>query len=161
VRALLRVRRFGRRRSATERSEPRAAKRCVDCHGLLQDALDHRVALDASTQQQGDAQMAVTVFDVRARNRVLDPDACVVGHLARWLRYSDERASPRTIERFTGRPGGDVGGVPRRAGLAQDARRWPTEVARGLWRRRLGGHGAEHAGDGAHPSLNSWVCMQT
>jgi phytoene dehydrogenase-like protein len=42
-------------------------------------------------------------------------------------------ASPRTFERFTGRPGGFVGGVPRRVGLSQYARLWPMEVERGLW----------------------------
>ncbi|MFO0563705.1 MAG: NAD(P)/FAD-dependent oxidoreductase [Polyangiales bacterium] len=45
----------------------------------------------------------------------------------------EETASPRTFERFTGRAGGFVGGVPRRVGLAQYARLWPTEVDRGLW----------------------------
>lgn len=45
----------------------------------------------------------------------------------------DESASPRTFERFTGRPGGYVGGVPRRVGLAQYARLWPEEIDRGLW----------------------------
>jgi phytoene dehydrogenase-like protein len=45
----------------------------------------------------------------------------------------EETASPRTFERFTGRGGGFVGGIPRRAGLAQYARLWPTEVDRGLW----------------------------
>ncbi|MBL8683198.1 MAG: FAD-dependent oxidoreductase [Myxococcales bacterium] len=45
----------------------------------------------------------------------------------------EETASPRTFERFTGRPGGYVGGVPRRVGLAQYGRLWPTELERGLW----------------------------
>ncbi len=42
-------------------------------------------------------------------------------------------ASPRTFERYTGRPGGLVGGVPRRAGLHNYAGAWPGPVAPGLW----------------------------
>lgn len=42
-------------------------------------------------------------------------------------------ASPRTFERFTFRPGGLVGGVPRVAGLANYRGLAPTEVRDGLW----------------------------
>jgi phytoene dehydrogenase-like protein len=42
-------------------------------------------------------------------------------------------ASPRTFERYTGRPGGLVGGVPRRAGLHNYAGAWPRPLAPGLW----------------------------
>lgn len=42
-------------------------------------------------------------------------------------------ASPRTFERFTGRPGGFVGGVPRTAGLAAYRELGPRRVAPGLW----------------------------
>ncbi|MBL8899817.1 MAG: NAD(P)-binding protein [Planctomycetes bacterium] len=46
---------------------------------------------------------------------------------------SELSASPRTFERFTGRGGGWVGGVPRRAGLSAYAElrppRWPRGVA--------------------------------
>ncbi len=42
-------------------------------------------------------------------------------------------ASPRTFERFTGRPLGYVGGVPRRAGLHNYERLGPTEVLQGLF----------------------------
>lgn len=41
--------------------------------------------------------------------------------------------SPRTFERFTGRPGGFVGGVPRRAGLHNYTTLSPTTVAEGLY----------------------------
>lgn len=42
-------------------------------------------------------------------------------------------ASPRTFERYTGRTGGLVGGVPRRAGLHNYAGAWPGPIAPGLW----------------------------
>jgi phytoene dehydrogenase-like protein len=42
-------------------------------------------------------------------------------------------ASPRTFQRFTRRPGGLVGGVPRRVGLAQYLDLWPRPVAPGLY----------------------------
>lgn len=42
-------------------------------------------------------------------------------------------ASPRTWQRFTRRPEGLVGGVPRRAGLANYRGIWPRPVQRGLW----------------------------
>jgi phytoene dehydrogenase-like protein len=42
-------------------------------------------------------------------------------------------ASPRTFERYTRRPGGLVGGVPRRAGLHNYRDAWPRPVAPGLW----------------------------
>ena len=41
-------------------------------------------------------------------------------------------ASPRTFERWTRRPLGFVGGVPRRAGLRQYARLAPPQPADGL-----------------------------
>jgi len=42
-------------------------------------------------------------------------------------------ASPRTFARFTGRPDGFVGGVPRRAGLSNYRHLWPAPVAPGLY----------------------------
>ncbi len=42
-------------------------------------------------------------------------------------------ASPRTFARFVGRPGGYVGGVPRRRGLANYAGMNPSPVRPGLW----------------------------
>lgn len=44
-----------------------------------------------------------------------------------------ETASPRTFERFTRRPGGAVGGIPRRAGLDHYLHLGPHEAARDLW----------------------------
>ena len=41
--------------------------------------------------------------------------------------------SPRTFERFTGRDGGAVGGVPRRAGLHHYTGMSPRPVLEGLW----------------------------
>jgi len=42
-------------------------------------------------------------------------------------------ASPRTFERFTRRPHGYVGGIPRRAGWQNYRGLWPRPVAPGLW----------------------------
>ncbi|MBZ4415665.1 NAD(P)/FAD-dependent oxidoreductase [Myxococcus sp. RHSTA-1-4] len=42
-------------------------------------------------------------------------------------------ASPRTYQRFTQREGGAVGGVPRRAGLANYRNLGPMQVMDGLW----------------------------
>jgi phytoene dehydrogenase-like protein len=42
-------------------------------------------------------------------------------------------ASPRTFERFTLRPGGLVGGIPRRAGLGQYTQLGPFEAEDRLW----------------------------
>lgn len=42
-------------------------------------------------------------------------------------------ASPRTWQRFTGRPGGAVGGVPRRVGLHNYRGLWPAPLLPGLW----------------------------
>lgn len=42
-------------------------------------------------------------------------------------------ASPRTWQRFTGRPAGKVGGAPRRAGLHNYAALGPQQPAPGLW----------------------------
>jgi phytoene dehydrogenase-like protein len=45
----------------------------------------------------------------------------------------DLTASPRTFQRFTGRDFGYVGGIPRRAGLANYRRLGPTAVLPGLY----------------------------
>jgi len=42
-------------------------------------------------------------------------------------------ASPRTFARFVGRPSGAVGGLPRRAGLANYAGIGPSEVLDRIW----------------------------
>ena len=42
-------------------------------------------------------------------------------------------ASPRTFERFTGRAGGAVGGIPRRAGLGHYVSAWPRAVVPGVY----------------------------
>jgi phytoene dehydrogenase-like protein len=42
-------------------------------------------------------------------------------------------ASPRTFERFTGRPDGFVGGIPRRAGLSNYRRLSPSSIIDGLY----------------------------
>jgi phytoene dehydrogenase-like protein len=51
-----------------------------------------------------------------------------------WARVRRElTASPRTFARFTGRPRGWVGGVPRRAGLGHYLDAWPRPLAPGLY----------------------------
>lgn len=42
-------------------------------------------------------------------------------------------ASPRTFQRFTGRSGGAVGGIPRRIGLGQYLTAFPRAILPGLW----------------------------
>ena len=42
-------------------------------------------------------------------------------------------ASPRTFARFVGRPGGTVGGLPRRVGLSSYSGIGPSQVLQGLW----------------------------
>ncbi|MBL8604346.1 MAG: NAD(P)-binding protein [Myxococcales bacterium] len=65
--------------------------------------------------------------------------AAMRGSLARHLPDLDGAVvhslpgSPRTFERFTGRPGGYVGGIPRRAGLASYRGLGPCESEPGLW----------------------------
>jgi phytoene dehydrogenase-like protein len=48
-------------------------------------------------------------------------------------RRSVMTGSPRTFERFTGRRGGFVGGIPRRHGLANYRDMWPGPIADGLY----------------------------
>ncbi len=59
--------------------------------------------------------------------------ALAPAELGRDLRSLTLTASPRTFARFTGRPFGYVGGVPRRAGLRNYRDLLPAEVARDLW----------------------------
>jgi phytoene dehydrogenase-like protein len=44
-----------------------------------------------------------------------------------------QTASPRTWQRFTGRPGGAVGGIPKRAGLHNYQDLWPRPLLPGLY----------------------------
>ena len=50
-----------------------------------------------------------------------------------WQPHQLETASPRTFQRFTSRPTGLVGGIPRRAGLHHYRRLGPQEVGPNLW----------------------------
>ena len=61
--------------------------------------------------------------------------AALDAHAPEWVEdvVHEMTASPRTFERFTGRPAGSVGGVPRRAGLAHYATLSPRPVAPGVW----------------------------
>jgi phytoene dehydrogenase-like protein len=62
-------------------------------------------------------------------------DRCVATLLPRWWDGLTRRmtASPRTFARFTMRPGGFVGGIPRRAGLANYENLGPLELERNLF----------------------------
>lgn len=56
-------------------------------------------------------------------------------HCPEWAEgiYFAMSASPRTFERFTGRPMGFVGGIPRTAGFKQYLQMKPKEVLKGLY----------------------------
>ena len=62
---------------------------------------------------------------MRATLEALAPEWCELRH--------EMTASPRTFERFTGRFGGYVGGIPRRAGLSNYRQLSPRPFAGGLW----------------------------
>lgn len=106
-------------RDETERAG--VGKRTATCSTHV-----HATKLRAMTdaQQRGYTERVQAAMRETMRARASD----VYARVAR-----EETASPRTFERFTGRPGGYVGGVPRRVGLAQYGRLWPTELERGLW----------------------------
>lgn len=57
-------------------------------------------------------------------------------------------ASPRTFQRFTGRKGGLVGGVPRVAGLHNYRGLWPRPASPGLWL----------VGDSVFPGQSALAC---
>lgn len=59
-----------------------------------------------------------------------------------------ETASPRTFARFTARPGGAVGGIPRRAGISAWKGLAPRPFARGFWL----------VGDSAFPGQSALAC---
>ena len=84
------------------------------------------VTMSTHVSLGGDVAAAVTAAQARLDDtlRALAPEWTD----ADWART----ASPRTFTRFVRRPGGFVGGVPRRAGLGAYARMGPTEVAPGL-----------------------------
>jgi phytoene dehydrogenase-like protein len=52
-----------------------------------------------------------------------------------WFRGIEHElpASPRTFARFVGRPGGTVGGLPRRVGMSSYAGIGPSQVLGGIW----------------------------
>ncbi len=83
----------------------------------------------ASTHVALGAVEPARVGAVRERmKRTMDRLAPELGDVVR-----EYPASPRTFERFTGRPHGAVGGIPRRAGLRAYAELGPREVLRDLW----------------------------
>lgn len=66
-----------------------------------------------------------------------------------WEQVEEEfPASPRTFARFTGRTGGWVGGVPRRAGWGNYRRLYPSPVGPGLWL----------VGDSVFPGQSTLAC---
>ena len=103
--------------------------------------------LDEDRGRTGDRTVTIsTHVPIRALREATDPGAYVAGVQARMRETLAARApeltahvrqemtaSPRTFERFTGRPQGLVGGVPRRAGLHHYAGMVPAPVAEGLY----------------------------
>ena len=84
----------------------------------------------AALRAMDDAGRAAHVHAIQERMRaLLDVQA------PEWMHGVEHAmtASPRTFERFTLRPGGLVGGVPRRAGLRNYRGLAPQEVRPGLW----------------------------
>lgn len=71
-------------------------------------------------------------------------------YLPEWFALIDdlESASPRTFARFTARPGGAVGGIPRRAGLSAWKGLSPQPFAKDFWL----------VGDSSFPGQSALAC---
>ncbi|WP_050435747.1 phytoene desaturase family protein [Chondromyces crocatus] len=84
----------------------------------------------STLRQQPKTESAAYVASVQARMR-----ATIDALAPEWAAGVVEvmTASPRTFQRFTGRAGGAVGGIPRRAGLGHYLGAWPRAVMPGLW----------------------------
>ncbi len=83
--------------------------------------------LAPSRLQQGPAQVVAAV-----QARMAQTQAALAPEIEALVCH-EMTASPRTWQRFTGRPGGLVGGVPRRVGLHHYRQLGPTAVLPGLW----------------------------
>lgn len=81
-------------------------------------------------REMGDPERAHYIKEIQARMRDTFEARC-----PQWANgiYFAMSASPRTFERFTGRPMGYVGGAPRRAGFKQYLNMSPKEVLKGLY----------------------------
>jgi len=79
---------------------------------------------------RGSADPGARVAAIQARMR--ETLARLAPELERGVRF-EMTGSPRTFERFTGRPDGLVGGIPRRAGLDNYRHLWPAPVAPALY----------------------------
>ncbi len=77
-----------------------------------------------------DVQTAEYVASVQRRMREV-----FAAQAPEWAQNIEQSmtGSPRTFQRYTRRPGGLVGGVPRRAGLHNYRGAWPRPIAPGLW----------------------------
>jgi phytoene dehydrogenase-like protein len=110
----------------------------------------------------GDRTLTVsTHVSLQAMRKARDTGAFIADIQQRMRRTIDHRApewaaqvissmtaSPRTFARFVGRPGGAVGGVPRRAGLGNYRRLGPFEAAPRLWM----------VGDSTFPGQSALAC---
>jgi phytoene dehydrogenase-like protein len=108
-------------------SGPQDEGRCPPGHRTLTCSTHVPLAMlrDASAAQQGEI-----VARIQARMREV-----LALRAPEWfdnVTFS-MTASPRTFERFTGRSGGAVGGVPRRVGLGHYLSAWPRAVVPGVW----------------------------
>lgn len=107
----------------------------VEGHGLLVSvsaASEHRGAgrsVTVSTHVDADRQDRAYLDAVQAR--MDEALRRYTPHLVQ-APLADFTGSPRTFARFTGRVGGWVGGVPRRAGWHNYAELWPRQLAPGL-----------------------------
>jgi phytoene dehydrogenase-like protein len=99
----------------------------------------------ADETQRAPAGYSTMTVSTHIRNKDLRPDHIHGIHeemrrgLARFAPQWNQEicyektASPRTFERFTGRPGGYVGGIPRRVGLDNYRGIFPEAIAKGLY----------------------------
>lgn len=108
-------------------SGPEDRDRCPEGHRTLTCSTHVPLALlrDTSAERQG-----ALIADIQARMREV-----LALRAPEWFENVtfSMTASPRTFERFTGRSGGAVGGIPRRAGLGHYLSAWPKAIVNGVW----------------------------
>jgi len=108
-------------------SGPDDRGRCPPGHRTL--TCSTHIPLAALRNRSADDQGRI-IADVQARMR----DVLALRAPEWWNNVTfSMTASPRTFERFTGRSGGAVGGIPRRAGLGHYLSAWPRPVLPGVW----------------------------
>ena len=111
-------------------SDTREAERAPAGHRVATISTHVPLARTRVSAAQTEAEVASYVTAVQARMR--DTLRLRAPEVATAITH-EMTASPRTFQRFTGRPRGAVGGVPRRAGLANYANLGPLSPTPGLW----------------------------